>query len=476
MTSLYETRVMQKHAVVIGAGMSGLSAARVLERFFEKITVLDRDDLPAGPAARAGVPQARHVHALVTRGAQELDGLFPGFLAELVEKGGHGLDVPHDGAILRPSGWQQPMRSGCTVYFATRDLTESIVRRRLREGGRVEILPRTEAAGLYVHPDAPGRVAGVHAVQRGGGANLTLAADLVIDASGRSSKAPSWLASLGAEVPREEVVDCHSGYSSRWYEAPEALPPDVWWKMVWLDPSPAEDHFIGGVLFPVEERRWIITLIGYAKHYPPSDEEGFFRTLGALRSPILQRMAELGRPISPIYSSRANQNRLRRFDKLANPLPGFVALSDSVCTFNPMYGQGMTVAALSARVLESTLERVSLGDPGFERVFFGNLHRAIKDAWNLATSADMRFPGAKSDLPRPSKFASFFGDSILRTMTHDAEVLRRVSPVYYMLKPTRSLFEPELAARVLLGGAAGLAAARFHPRPVPPNPPPRPES
>ncbi|HVK66314.1 MAG TPA: FAD-dependent oxidoreductase [Polyangium sp.] len=467
---------MQNHAVVIGAGMSGLSAARVLERFFEKITVLDRDELPEGSTARAGVPQARHVHALVTRGAQELEALFPGFLAEYEAKGAHAVDVPYDGAILRTAGWQQPMRSGCTVYLATRDLTESIVRRRLRESGRVEILPRTEATGLYVRPDAPGRVAGVLAVQRGGGTNLTLPADLVVDASGRSSKALSWLASLGAEVPREEVVDCYSGYSSRWYEAPEVLPPDHWWKLVWLDPSPKENHFVSGVLFPVEGRRWILTLVGYAKHYPPSDEEGFFRALGELRSPVLQRMAELGRPISPVYSSRANQNRLRRFDKLAQPLPGFVAVSDSVCTFNPMYGQGMTVATLSARALESTLERISLGDPGFERVFFASQQRALRDAWNLATSADMRFPGVKSDLPAPSWFSAFFGDSIQRTMTHDAEVLRRVTPVYYMLKSMRSLFAPELAARILLGGAAGVAAARLHPTSLSPTPPPRPVS
>ncbi|MDI3286210.1 hypothetical protein [Polyangium sp. 15x6] len=466
---------MQNRAVVIGAGMAGLSAARVLERFFEKITILDRDELPEGPTARAGVPQARHVHALLTRGAKELEAMFPGFLAEYEAKGAHELDVAHEGAILRYSGWQQPMRSGCTAYLATRDLTESIVRRRLREGGRVEILPRTDATGLYVRPDAPGRVAGVLAVQRGGGTNLTLPADLVVDASGRSSKAPSWLASLGAEVPREEVVDCYSGYSSRWYEAPEQLPPDFWWKMVWLDPSPAENHFISGVLFPVEGRRWIITLAGYAKHYPPSDEEDFVRALGELRSPVLARMAELGRPISPIYSSRANQNRLRRFDELAQPLPGFVAVCDSVCAFNPVYGQGMTVATLSARALESTLSRVSLGDPGFERVFFGHQLRAIEDAWNLATRADMRFPGAKSDLPRPSRFASFFDDSIQHTMIYDAAVLRRVMPVYYMMKPARSLFEPELVARILLGGAASMAASRLHPRPLAKNPPPRPE-
>lgn len=464
--------------------MAGLCAARVLEPFFEKITLVDRDGLPDGPTPRAGVPQSRHVHALIPRGARELEAFFPGFLEEYEAAGAHALDVPYDGTLLRYFGWQRPMRSGTKAYFATRDLTESIVRRRLRERGRVEILDRADVTALDARPDGGGRVSAVRVTRKdggaayragsaGAGANLVLDADLVVDASGRTSKAMSWLQALGRPAPREEVVDCYSGYSSRWYELPEpsAWPRDFWWKVVWIDPSPPE-HLMGGVLFPVEGRRFIVTLIGYSKHYPPNDEEGFKRALEALRSPVLARVTEICRPVSPVHSSRALKNRLRRYDELADPAPGLVAVGDSVCTFNPMYGQGMTIAALSSRALEETLGRVALRDAGFERVFFATHLRYIKDAWRLATGADMRFPGVSSDLPPPSEFAKFFGNAIQHGMIVDGEVLRRVASVSYLLEPTRTLFEDRaLFARIVLRGVLGTLKERMRSRSLPAMPP-----
>jgi hypothetical protein len=151
---------------------------------------------------------------------------------------------------------------------------------------------------------------------------------------------------------------------------------------------------------------------------------------------------------------------------------GLIAVSDSVCTFNPMYGQGMTVAALCARALESTLERVSASDEAFERSFFATQWRAaLKDAWSLATSVDMRFPGTQSDMPSPSAFAAFFGDAIQHSMLDDQEILRRATTVYYMLKPLRALFEPDLAARILIRGGRHMLEKRLRPRPLPEMPP-----
>lgn len=445
--------------------MAGLTAARVLERFFDEITLLDRDEIPDDVAPRAGVPQARHVHALVARGARELEAMFPGFSEEYEARGAAKLDVPWDGAVLRMTGWQKPIRSDTEVWFATRDLTESIVRRRIREREKIKLLDRTDVTSLEVRPEKPGRISVVHATRKGGGANLTLEADLVIDATGRTSKAPSWLESLGFPVPREEIVDCHSGYGSRWYEMPEASawPSSFWWKLVWLDPLPPE-QLMGGVLFPVEGRRFIVTLIGYSKNYPPSDEAGFAEALRKLRSPLIAEITEKSKPISPVYASRALKNRLRRYDQIEKPAPGFVAVSDSVCTFNPMYGQGMTVATLSARALEETLERISLDDPAFERAFFAAQHRRIKDAWALATSADMRFPGVQSDLPMPTPFSQFVSRSMHHALIKDPEVVRRAMPIFYLLKPTKALFEKDLFARILIHGALGEARERLAPK------------
>jgi 2-polyprenyl-6-methoxyphenol hydroxylase-like FAD-dependent oxidoreductase len=454
--------------------MAGLTAARVLDRFFDEIMLVDRDEIPDEAAPRAGVPQARHVHALIARGARELEAMFPGFSKEYEARGAVALDVPWDGTVLRTTGWQKPLRSDTEVWFATRDLTESIVRRRIREIEKIQIIDRTDVTSLGVAPEKPGRISVVHATRKDGGANLTLEADLVIDATGRTSKAPTWLESLGFPAAREEIVDCHSGYGSRWYEMPEASewPSSYWWKLVWLDPLPPE-HLMGGVLFPVEGRRFIVTLIGYSKNYPPSDEAGFDEALRKLRSPILAEMTARCKPISPVYASRALKNRLRRYDQIEKPARGFVAVSDSVCTFNPMYGQGMTIATLSARALEETLERVSLDDPAFERAFFAAQQRKLKDAWSLATSADMRFPGVVSDLPMPTPFQRFVSKAMQHALIEDPVVVRRMMPMLYLLKPTKGLFEKDLFARILAHGVVGEARARLFPKATPPRPPER---
>ena len=462
---------MTRHAVVIGASIAGLCAARVLARSFDEVTLIDRDELPEGAEMRVGVPQARHVHALITRGARELERLFPGFIEEYRGLGAHELDVTREGAVLRSCGWQRPMASGQPVYFATRGLTESIVRRRTLALPQVRLLQRCEASGLLTGEGAA-RVRGVRLHWRGQASGPSeLAADLVVDASGRSSKAPDWLAEIGREAPREELVDAGTGYSSRWYEGPDpaSTPAEHWWRLIWIDPDPP-GQLLGGVLFPVEGGRFIVTLIGYSRHYPPSDEEGFERALHDLRSPVLARTVALSRPLTPVYAYRGLVNRLRRFHDLADPVPGLVALGDSVCTFNPMYGQGMTIATLCVAALESTLERVGPDDPGLPRAFYQAQIGSVRDAWALATAADMLFPETKSERPPPSRFARAFSSAIRMAMNRDQDVLRQITPIYYLLRPNKDLLERRLAARIVAVAAreAVRRALRGAPSPMPP--------
>lgn len=467
---------MARHAVVIGASVAGLCAARVLSRSFDKVTLLDRDELPEGAQSRAGVPQGRHVHALLTRGARELERLFPGFTEEYLGLGAHAIDVTGEGAVLRACGWQRPMASGNPVYFATRGLTESVIRRRALATPGIELRQRCEVSGLLVDPDGPPRVRGVRVQWRGQATGPTeFEADLVVDAAGRASKAPEWLAAGACPVPPEELVDAGTGYSSRWYEGPDPtrLPADAWWKLIWIDPAPP-DQLLGGVLFPVEDGRFIVTLIGYSRRFPPSDEDDFERALHDVRSPVLARTVALARPISPVYSYRGLVNRLRRFHDIERPVPGFVALGDSVCTFNPMYGQGMTIATLCVAALEDTLARLPADHPGFVRAFFQAQATAVRDAWALATAADSLFPGTRSERPPPSRFARVFSTAIRLAMNHDLEVLRRVTPVYYLLRPNRDIFERGLAARILAVAAREFARQKLLRAGPSPMPPPRP--
>ena len=382
-----------QRAVVIGGSIAGMCAARVLADWFDRVTVVDRDVYPAGALERAGVPQGRHVHALLARGRRDLERLFPGFEQGMLAAGAHEIDFGCDFATLRGESWAVREESGIRTLFASRTLLETVVRDRLRAVPRVELLERTAATGLVAERNGRPRVRAVRL------ADGELPAELVVDATGRGSKAPDWLRALGLEPPADTVVDSHSGYATRWYRAqPAAWPAEWWWKGIWVDPHEPE-HMMAGVLFPVEGGRWIVTIAGIAGHYPPSDESGFEAALARLRSPIIAHAVQLAEPISPVYSNRAMANRFRHFERWPPRLDGFLAVGDSVCAFNPVYGQGMTVAAGAALLLAESLDRVGPTSPALPRAFFRGQARFLADAWSLATGADFRFPGTTGERP-----------------------------------------------------------------------------
>src|SRR5262249_49749895 len=162
----------------------------------------------------SGVPQARHVHQLLIRGRQLLESLFPGFEADMLVGGAITIDFLRDFATLRPNGWWRPVSSGFHTLSASRALIESDVRARLRANERVAVRERTDGRGLVVRD---GRVRAVSVVARDGGGAGEIDADLVVDACGRASHAPQWLAALGLPAPEETVVDSHTGYATRWF-------------------------------------------------------------------------------------------------------------------------------------------------------------------------------------------------------------------------------------------------------------------
>ncbi|MGE0824978.1 MAG: NAD(P)/FAD-dependent oxidoreductase [Candidatus Binatia bacterium] len=442
----------KQHAIVIGGSIAGMCAARVLSDYCDRVIVVDRDTYPSGPQERSGVPQSRHVHALLARGRQELERLFPGFDRTMLERGAHEIDFGLDFATLRPTGWAPRQSDGLHLLFASRTLLESVVRELCRKNTNIEFLERTTVTGLAVAKNGRLRAIGVHMTSQDAEIPPTLEADLIVDASGRNSKSPEWLQDLGLTPPEESVVNSHTGYSSRWFALPDASqwPQEWWWKGIWIDIA-APDHMTAGVLFPVEHNRCIVTLAGVAKQYPPNDEDGFMQALTTLRSPIVAETLRLAEPISQVYSYRSMANRFRHYEHWNARLDGFVALGDSTCAFNPVYGQGMTTGTLSALLLGDCVKRHGILHADLPQIFFREQAQMQKDPWTLATGADFRFPATEGLRPKGAGVLDPYMRTLITLSNQDRVLQRRVGEVINMLRPPSALFAPVIIGRVAWG-------------------------
>ena len=449
------------HAIVIGGSMAGMCAARILADYFEKVTIVDRDHYPEGAFERAGVPQSRHVHVLLARGRLELENLFPGFEQTVLSRGALDTDFGWDFAALRANGWAPREVYGIKLLHGSRVLLEAVVRELVRKHSNVGFVEGTRIAGLLVSENRS-RVLGVKTISNGDRETTgELRADFVVDASGRSSKAPNWLQENGFPAVEEIVVDSHSGYASRWFQAPapEHRPKEWWWKAAWIDPKIGENPF-AGVLFPVESNRWVVSIAGIGKNYPPSDEAGYMETLAKLRSPLIAEAVKHAEAISPVYSHRAMANRWRRYDKWPAKLAGFVALGDAACAFNPVYGQGMTTGALSALRLRDTIIKLGLDYAELEGRFYAAQAELQKAPWGMATGADFAVPGVVGHKPMSNRIFDPMFRLIMEYSADDPVVRMTVGRVIHMLRPPSDLFAPSLLGRAALNVVRGVAKHR----------------
>jgi flavin-dependent dehydrogenase len=380
-------------AVVIGSGIAGLTAARVLTKHFDDVIVIDRDWLPDEPSFRAGIPQAHHAHTLLPYGQKVLEQLFPGLVAWLMENGAQTIDDDSETAFFDNGIWRKPEpRTARPTVSVSRPMLEGSLYRRMAENPRVKILSGYEATGLVVD-EAGRRVTGINLRRRQspGREPTYMPADLVVDASGRNSKTPKWLASLGYTPPEEWRIDAHAGYASRIYRQPEGEARD--WKKLYVSPCPP-DGLRGGVIIPLEGNRWHVTLIGIAGDYPPTDEDGFMEFARSLSTPALYEAIRSAQPLSKITGFRKNENRVRRFDRLPRYLEGLLVLGDAVFIMNPVYALGMTAAAVSSQVLDQTLkaQRHIPEMLGLAETFQKKLAASIAALWQQAVRNEWRWP------------------------------------------------------------------------------------
>lgn len=448
------TRILGKQAVVIGAGVAGLTAARVLAEHFENVTVLERDSLPTTAAHRAGAPQARHVHGLMTGGFLALSELFPDFEFVLESAGAVPMRSGLDIRIERPGFDPFPMRDLNIRNFAiSRSTLEFTLRQCAVKHTNISLQSDCRVTGIVTSAD--GTV--VEGVNFHGADRVTqmLPANLVIDASGRGALTLAVLKSTGRAAPTETTIGVDIGYSTATYEIPDDALRG--WKGVMTFPQMPQSSR-GGLLLPFEGQRWMLSLGGRGDDKPPGDEAGFLEYARQLRTPTIYnairdatRIGEIARYVFP-------QSTRRHFELVQGWPSGLIPIGDSICQFNPLYGQGMSVAAQEAVLLRRLLvQSRGASDPlaMLAPTFLAEVNTLLDTPWIMAATPDFLFPATvgqrPSDLQRNLRFAA----ALTRLAARKPDVHKLMVEVQNLVKPRSVYRRPMFMARILLEMAKG---------------------
>jgi 2-polyprenyl-6-methoxyphenol hydroxylase-like FAD-dependent oxidoreductase len=436
-----------KQALVVGAGIGGLTAARAVADYFERVVVLDRDALPERALPRAGVPQDKHVHALLAGGQHALYDLFPGFEHDLVQTGAVPLRVGLDLRAERPGYDPFPQRDlGWDAYAQSRPQLELNMRQRVCAYANIEVRQRCRVQACVARADGAA-VTGVRC-RLADGKSATLDADLVIDASGRGALTLGLLTSLGWALPEETTIGVDLAYATAVFAIPATAPDD--WKGVFCFAQVPKTNF-GALLLPMEGQRWIVTVGGRHGDAPPGDADGFMACVQQLRTPTIYNAIKHARRLGEIARFQFPASEYRHYERLEAFPRGLLPIGDALCRFNPIYGQGMSVAAQEARLLRQLLAtRAGADDPldGLAPAFFAEASALIDSPWAMAAIPDFAHPDTRGERPADFEQTLQIGLALNKLAAHDPAVHKLLAEVQHLLKPRSVLQDPELRQRI----------------------------
>ena len=432
-------------AVVIGASIAGLLAAHALSDSYGQVTVIDRDELPEMPMHRRGVPHGRHLHALAARGQQALEELLPGLTAALVAEGAPAGDLLADARFYLSGHRLRQAHSGLTLLCASRPLLEHHIRTRMRSLPNLRFVDGCDVVGLLTSPDGH-RVTGVRVLRRAdGSADELLDADLVVDASGRGSRTATWLEALGYPPPQQEQVRIGLGYATRTYRlSAAALDGNV---AILVAATP--QHPRTGAMQRLEGDRWMVTLAGIVGDHPPTDGAGFVEFAQSLPFPDIWEAIRDADPLDDPVAFRFPASVRHRYERLRRFPAGLLVMGDALCSFNPIYGQGMSVAALEALALR---QHLASGVEPQPRRWFGDLARIIDVPWEMAAGGDLMFPDVQGRRTRKVRLLGAYLTRLHAVAAHDANLANAFIRVAGLVSPPQSLLRPRIALRVIVAG------------------------
>jgi 2-polyprenyl-6-methoxyphenol hydroxylase-like FAD-dependent oxidoreductase len=431
-------------AVVLGGGMAGIFAARCLADVYAEVVVVDRDELTGVRDPRRGVPQGRHLHGLQARGQQAIEELFPGITAEMVDAGAAIGDVSDSIRIYLNGVQASRSPSGLIQLCVTRPFLERHVRTRLRALPNVTFLEGRDILGLEASADGR-RVTGVrvqHRDQPGDGE--VMVADLVVDASGRGSRTPVWLAGLGYPRVAEERIKIGLRYASRHYKILTSPFRDDEVEIAVLS-SPATPR--GAICMRTEDDRAVITAYGILDDQPPTDPAGFDDFLRSLQVPDIHESLQGLEPVDDPIPYHFPANLRRRYEHMPRLPEGLLVVGDAVSSFNPAYAQGMTVAALSALTLSRHLAANAVPEP---LPFFRDLaESAVDGAWEMMTSADLSHPRVEGHRDLKMRIGHAYIGRVQTAATRDPVVAAAYLRVFALVASPEILTHPRMILRVL---------------------------
>ena len=441
---MWTDTIQRDHAVVIGGSIAGLLTARVLSDHFARVTVLERDAVHDRPAVRKGQPQARHTHVVLEPARQLIQRYLPEVEPALLAKGAFRGDACANLCWFNYGGYRKRVAAGFDALAVTRTLLEYEVRKAVLEQPNIQLRDQTRIDDLIW--DASD-VCGVYTTQRNGkgvGQDL-LRADLVVDASGRGSRLPKWLEAGGYEPPPREDVKINIRYTTRVYRRAgrHVDQPEVYF----INGQPPADRLIGAMV-PVEGGRWFLTLGGWHGHAAPTDNAGFLQAVKSLPTSDIFDVVASSEPLSdPVpfsypSSRRFHYEALRRFPQ------GLLVLGDAVASFNPIYGQGMSSAALQVEALDAVL-RERFARRSLWRRFFARQAKLVSNVWNIAVGEDFRYPETVGYKPRGTDLGNRYVELVHKAAQRDGEVARHVVEVICMRAAPSILLRPDTLFRVL---------------------------
>lgn len=426
-----------RRAVVLGGSLAGLLAADVLAETYSEVLVVDRDELAGVTGPRRGVPHGRHAHGLVARGQQILEKRFPGLLTELAAAGIRPGDFSADirwyfnGLQLRPA------RTGLLSVPCTRPVIERIVRGRVEQVSKVRFLERYDIVGLETTPDAT-RVTGVRVQSRDAGSDPEiLRADLVIDATGRGSRTPVWLDELGYPRPAEDLVKVDLAYTTRHYRVPR----DPFGSDIAIIAAATPSHPRGAFYYrvPGDDGQVELSLTGVLGDHPPTDPDGFLEFVRSLPVPEIYQSVREAEPIDDAVTYRFPASVRRRYELLTRFPEALLVIGDAVCSFNPVYAQGMAVAAIESRILAEQLARTPVPPA---REFFAAIAREVDSPWDFAATADLGYAGVEGNRTAKVRMINAYVARLQHAAVHDPSLTNAFMRVAGLIDEPTALLRP----------------------------------